>query len=240
VKRLSLVIVVLLAAAPLVAQNAKPSLARLIESGDRKTALEQIRAGTDVNQAQPDGSRPIQWAIHRIDYELIEALLAKKANPNVKNEFGSTPIAQAAELGDARIVKMLLDAGAEPEGANPDGQTALMLALKTGETAVVDLLLKAAADVGRHGASQRGGSRKDASGKGRRLQAAGALHGLANPDYGGTARPIPSGWRTDRVPVRGAQRMLRLCRRLDRSRRQREPADTRGRDGPHARARQRP
>jgi ankyrin repeat protein len=147
VKRLSLVIVVLLAAAPLVAQNAKPSLARLIESGDRKTALEQIRAGTDVNQAQPDGSRPIQWAIHRIDYELIEALLAKKANPNVKNEFGSTPIAQAAELGDARIVKMLLDAGAEPEGANPDGQTALMLALKTGETAVVDLLLKAGANV---------------------------------------------------------------------------------------------
>ena len=64
-----------------------------------------------------------------------QALIAKKANLNVRNEFGSTPIAQAAELADARMVKMLLDAGAEPEGANPDGQTALMLAIKTGEMA---------------------------------------------------------------------------------------------------------
>src|SRR4029434_7018334 len=90
---------------------------------------------------------PIHWAIYRVDYELLSALITRKANLNVRNEFGSTPIAQAAELGDGRMVKMLLDAGAEPEGANPDGQTALMLAIKTGETAVVDMLLKAGANV---------------------------------------------------------------------------------------------
>jgi uncharacterized protein len=129
------------------AQAPKGSLASLIETGNRKAALERIRAGADVNEAQPDGSRPIHWAIYRVDYELLGALIAKKANLNVRNEFGSAPIAQAAELGDARMVKMLLDAGAEPEGTNPDGQTALMLAIKTGETAVVELLIKAGANV---------------------------------------------------------------------------------------------
>jgi ankyrin repeat protein len=147
-KRLSLVIFLMLAAAaPTLAQTPKGALASLIETGNRKAALERIRAGADVNEAQPDGTRPIHWAVLRVDYELLTALIAKKANLNVRNEFGSTPIAQAAELGDARIVKMLLDAGAEPEGANPDGQTALMLAIKTGETAVVEMLIKAGANV---------------------------------------------------------------------------------------------
>jgi len=143
VKRFCLVILVMLAAIPLHAQT----IASLIETGNRKAALERIRSGADVNQAQPDGTRPIHWAVYKVDYELLGALIAKKANLNVRNEFGSTPIAQAAELADARMVKMLLDAGAEPEGANPDGQTALMLAIKTGETAIVEMLIKAGANV---------------------------------------------------------------------------------------------
>ena len=146
-KRLTFAIMVLITAAPLVAQSARGSLAGLIEAGNRKAALEKIRAGADVNEAQPDGTRPINWAVYRVDYELLEALIAKKANLNVRNEFGSTPIAQAAELADARMVKMLLDAGAEPEGANPDGQTALMLAIKAGNVSVVEMLIKAGANI---------------------------------------------------------------------------------------------
>jgi uncharacterized protein len=136
-----------LAAAPILAQSSKESLARLIEAGNRKAALDRIRTGADVNEAQPDGTRPIHWALYRVDYELLGALIAKKANVNVRNEFGSTPIAEAANLADARMVKMLLDAGAEPEGANPDGQTALMLAIKTGGVDIVDMLIKAGANV---------------------------------------------------------------------------------------------
>jgi uncharacterized protein len=142
---LSAILIVLLAT-PVVAQTST-SLATLIETGNRKAARDRIRAGANVNEAQPDGTRPIHWAVHRVDYELIAALIARKANLKVRNEFGSTPIAQAAELADTRMVKMLLDAGAEPEGANPDGQTALMLAIKTGELPVIDLLIKAGANV---------------------------------------------------------------------------------------------
>jgi ankyrin repeat protein len=134
-------------AAQLLAQAPKESLASLIQTGNRKTALAKIRAGADVNEAQPDGTRPIQWAVYHVDYELIEALIAKKAKLNVTNEFGSTPIAEAAKLADAKMVKMLLDGGAEPEGANQDGETALMLAIKTGNLAVVEMLVKAGANV---------------------------------------------------------------------------------------------
>ncbi len=123
------------------------SLASLIQAGNRKAALEKIRAGADVNEAQPDGTRPIHWAVYRVDYEILDALIAKKAKVDVTNEFGSTPIAEAAKLADARMVKTLLDAGANPEGANQDGETALMLAIKTGELPIVQMLINAGANV---------------------------------------------------------------------------------------------
>ncbi len=134
-------------ALPLCAQPQKASLASLIQKGDRKAALEMIRAGADVNEAQPDGTRPIHWAVYRVDYELVDALIARKAKVDVANQFGSTPLREAARLGDARIVKALLGAGAQPDMPNQDGETALMLAIKTGELPVVELLIQAGANV---------------------------------------------------------------------------------------------
>src|SRR5262249_36865201 len=129
------------------AQAPKDSLASLIQMGNRKAALERIRAGADVNEAQPDGTRPIHWAVYRLDYEILDALITKKAAVDVANEFGSTPLGEAATLADARLVKALLSAGARPDLANQDGETPLMLALKTGELSVVEMLIKAGANV---------------------------------------------------------------------------------------------
>ena len=117
------------------------SLADLIRAGNRKAALDRIRTGADVNEAQPDGTRPIHWAVYKVDYELIDALIAKKAKVDVTNEFGAAPLAEAVKLADPRMVKMLLDAGAGVEAANEDGQTALMLAIKTGELPIVEMLV---------------------------------------------------------------------------------------------------
>jgi uncharacterized protein len=148
VKRFILaVVVVIAAAAPVLAQAQEGALASLIQAGDRKAALEKIRAGADVNEAQPDGTRPVHWAVYRVDHELLAALISKKAKVDVTNEFGSTPLAEAARLADAVMVKILLDAGAGPEGANQDGETALMVAIKTGELPVVQMLVKAGANV---------------------------------------------------------------------------------------------
>ncbi len=135
------------AAIPVWAQVPKGSLASLIQQGDRKAALAQIRAGADVNEAQPDGTRPIHWAVYKVDYELLDALIAKKAKVDVANEFGSTPLGEAAKLADARMVRTLLDAGARPDNPNQDGETALMLAIKTGALPVVEILIEAGANV---------------------------------------------------------------------------------------------
>jgi ankyrin repeat protein len=145
VKRLILAVFCLTAA---VGPAFGQSLADLIQHGNRKTALDRIRTGgADVNEAQPDGTRPIHWAVYKVDYELIDALIAKKAKVDVTNEFGSSPLAEAVKLADARMVKMLLDAGAGVQGANEDGETALMLAIKTAELPIVEMLVKAGAKV---------------------------------------------------------------------------------------------
>lgn len=147
-KRFILAVTCLIAvAASFLAQAQQGKLASLIQAGNRKAALDMVRAGADVNEAQPDGTRPIHWAVYRVDYELMEALIAKKAKVDVRNELGSTPLAEAVKVGDSRMAKMLLDAGSGPEGANEDGQSALMLAIKNGDLAIVQMLVNAGANV---------------------------------------------------------------------------------------------
>jgi uncharacterized protein len=142
-----LAVICAVAAGPVLAQAPKASLADLIQAGNRKAALQMIRAGVDVNEAQPDGTRPIHWAVYRVDYEILDTLIARKAKVDVANQFGSTPLGEAAKLADLRLVKTLLDAGARPDTPNQDGETPLMLAIKTGELPVVELLVKAGANV---------------------------------------------------------------------------------------------
>src|SRR5688572_11027604 len=128
--------------------QAKPGqLATAIQEGKRAAAFEMIRAGADVNEAQPDGTRPIHWAVYRVDYDLLDALIARKARVDVANEFGHTPLAEAVRQGDARMVKTLLAAGSGTEGANADGQTALMIAIKNGDLPVFQMLIDAGAKV---------------------------------------------------------------------------------------------
>ena len=91
---------VLAAVAPAVGQS-RSSLADLIQAGNRKAALDRIRTGADVDDAQPDGTRAIHWAVYKVDYELIDALIAKKAKVDVVNEFGATPLAEAVKLAEA-------------------------------------------------------------------------------------------------------------------------------------------
>ena len=136
----------LAAVAPALGQS-RSSLADLIQAGNRTAALDRIRTGADVNDAQPDGTRPIHWAVYKVDYELIGALIAKKATVDVANEFGATPLAEAVKLADARMVTMLLNAGAGVDRADESGQTALMLAIKTGALPIVEMLVGAGANV---------------------------------------------------------------------------------------------
>ncbi len=139
-----------LAAHVLLAQVQKPApkdLATLVQAGESKLALEQIQAGADVNRAQPDGTTPLIWAVGRMEYDVAQALIAKKADVNAVNQFGAMPLTEAARKSDARFIQMLLDAGAKVDSANPDGETALMMAISGGNVAAVEMLIKAGANV---------------------------------------------------------------------------------------------
>src|SRR5580704_2560452 len=140
---------VVLALALAVSVHAQSQLADRIASGDRRAALAMITAGADVNQAQLDGTTPLQWAAYRVDRELVAALLKKGARPNVVSKYGASPLAEAVKVASAEMVGMLLDAGADPNVANEDGQTPLMLAARTGDVGVARLLVQHGADVNR-------------------------------------------------------------------------------------------
>ncbi len=147
-KRFILAIVLVVSATSLyLAQDRPGRLASLIQAGNRMAALDMIRSGADVNEAQPDGTRPIHWAVYRVDHELMTELIGRNAQVDVINELGSTPLTEAVKLSDPDMVRMLLDAGSGPEGVNPEGQTALMLAVKSGDLGIVRMLVDAGADV---------------------------------------------------------------------------------------------
>jgi ankyrin repeat protein len=148
VKRFILTIALIVAAAAVfVAQTRPAELATMIQAGNRQVALDMIRSGADVNEAQADGTRPIHWAVYRVDYELMDELIARNAQVDVINELGSTPLAEAVKLRDPEMVRMLLAAGSGTEGANQDGQTALMLAIRSGDLELVQMLVDEGADV---------------------------------------------------------------------------------------------
>ena len=129
------------------AAAADGTLANLIQAGDRNAALEMLRAGSDVNATQGDGTTPLHWAIYKIDAQLAQELLEHGAKPDAVNNYGSSPLAEAVKIADAGLVEMLLDAGADAEAPNRDGQTALMLAARAGALPVAELLVEHGADV---------------------------------------------------------------------------------------------
>jgi ankyrin repeat protein len=129
--------------------EAQSTLADRIQSGDRQAALEMIARGASVNQAQPDGTTPLHWAVYRVDRELVVALLKKGARANAVNRYGASPLAEAVRVADVELVGRLLEAGADANVANEDGQSPLMLAARTGKVAVGELLVQQGADVNR-------------------------------------------------------------------------------------------
>src|SRR5690606_2336807 len=92
-----LLISLLAAAIPAFAALAAP-LAEQVRDGDRLAALEAIRAGAGVDARLGDGSTALLWAVHRVDHELVKALLARGADPDVRNVLGATPLAEAVAI----------------------------------------------------------------------------------------------------------------------------------------------
>ncbi len=101
----------------------------------------------DVNRRHPDGSTPLQWAVHAGDVAEVKRLLRAGADVSLANDYGATAMSLAAEVGDAEMLKVLLEAGADADSPTLDGQTALLAVARTGNVAAARLLLEFGATV---------------------------------------------------------------------------------------------
>jgi uncharacterized protein len=124
------------------------SLLEAVKRGDVGAVRTLLRAKSDANMADADGTSALHWAVRRDDAAAAEALLAAGANARAANRYGMTPLALASTNGSAAMIERLLAAGADVNAVQPGGETALMTAARSGNAAAVRVLLARGAQVG--------------------------------------------------------------------------------------------
>jgi ankyrin repeat protein len=122
-------------------------LSSTLKSGNTAAARALLAERADPNDAEPDGTTALHWAVHHADSSLVAALLEAGAKIDARNRYGVPPLTLAAENGDAAITQLLLDRGADPNTALPEGETALLTAARTGDAATLEALIAAGARV---------------------------------------------------------------------------------------------
>ena len=123
------------------------SLLEAVKRGDVGAVRTLLRAKSDANIADPDGTSALHWAVRRDDLVAAEALLSAGANARAANRYGVTPLALASTNGSAPMIERLLAAGADVNAVQPGGETALMTAARAGNAAAVRALLARGANL---------------------------------------------------------------------------------------------
>ena len=108
-----------------------------------KTLLGQ---GADPNYMETNRSM-LGWAAQSGNLDIVEALIAAKADLNFVDGVGHTPLMRAIETQQVAIVAALIKAHANPNVSDKDGDTALMMAVESRKPEIVRALIKGGADV---------------------------------------------------------------------------------------------
>lgn len=111
-------------------------------------AVKLFLAATPKVLDLPDeqGNTTLYWAARFGYQDIVQALVARNAMINTKNNNGWTPLQEAAENGHANIVDLLIAKGAQINTQDNEGRTALFWAAKEGHAEIIQFLLNKGAD----------------------------------------------------------------------------------------------
>jgi ankyrin repeat protein len=132
-------LLLLLAGTALLAAGS-PVLFVAIRNGDHAQVAKLLRAGTDVNSADSDGTTALMHSVIESDVRMMKLLVDSGANVNAKNALDSTALMYAAT--NLAKTRLLLDAGADVKVTGKRGATPMSVAVTTdGSTPVLKLLI---------------------------------------------------------------------------------------------------
>lgn len=92
------------------------------------------------------GEGALHIVVKRGDNTYLRFLLAKGADPNLRDGKGNTPLLVAANLAQPLLVESLIAGKADVNLANESGETPLILAVQRRDLGMARLLLAAGAD----------------------------------------------------------------------------------------------
>lgn len=97
--------------------------------------------GADVNKQDGDGNTALMGASAEGHYEIINILISKNANPNLKAKDGWTALMHAVEEGHHDVARKLIAINADVDAVDNDNSTALMYATANKDLDAVKILI---------------------------------------------------------------------------------------------------
>jgi len=141
-----LVLIALIAAAPLLRSMEPSELIAAIRGNDLRKARELLEVPEQVQARDARGNTALHWAALAGDAPLVSRLLAAGLDARATNSAGATPLHYGT--GNATIVRALLAGGADPNARSASGSTPLhSAASRPGGFQIVKLLIQAGADL---------------------------------------------------------------------------------------------
>jgi len=146
--------------AALVAAGAMPAAAqysdrftflKAVRENDGAKAMEILKkpGSPDLNSRDPStGETALHIVVRRHDPTWLGFLLARGANPQLRDNGGDTPLLAATKLSDAAAVQTLLEYRGGVNATDNQGQTPLIVAVQHRDLPILRLLLGNGADVG--------------------------------------------------------------------------------------------
>lgn len=106
-----------------------------------------LAKGADPNIADNSKTTPLMFCTNLDNINLVNALLEKNADVNLKDVEGNTALMWAAysEHDNPEIIRAILKRGAEINAKANDGSTVLSWAMKKGNTKTFSLLKQSGA-----------------------------------------------------------------------------------------------